>query len=524
MQGHFDPVIVVLSVLTASLSVFVALDLTGRVAVAEGTARWAWVIAGALATGVGLWTMHFTGMLALRLPVEVSYALSGVGLALLIAVIASVTSLLAGALTRWLSVTVLVAGVVLGLGMGAMHVVAMGAMRMAATPHFDNRLIAASMVIAIAAGIALISVAALFRSDETWRGWRRRVGAALVIGPLIAIMHYTAMAGTSFTASPITVAEELQPQLVATHGLAFTAIGGCTLLVLLALGGAAVDRTLRHRLAVTTEHERLRREAEVARDAAEAANRAKSEFLAAMSHELRTPLNAISGYAELLEIGVHGPLNDKQQDDIRRIQRSQKHLLSLINDVLNFAKIEAGRVQFHPRLVHVSTLLDSVETMILPQVQTRGLHFECTNANRDLTVFCDPEKTEQILLNLLSNAVKFTANGGQISVRVGRDETSGRIVVKDTGVGIPPDKLDAIFEPFMQVERNHTRSAEGAGLGLAISRDLARAMNGDITVESEVGVGSTFTLTLPIEVDASHESDSTVPNRRQGTTSADRGV
>ncbi len=524
MQGHFDPVIVVLSVLTAVLSVYVALDLTGRVAAAEGPARWAWVVAGALATGVGLWTMHFTGMLALHLPVEVSYALSGVGLALLIAVGASVVSLLAGAFTRWLSITVVAAGFILGIGMGAMHVVAMGAMRMAATPRFDNRLITASMVIAIAAGIALIAVAARLRSDETWRGWRRRAMAALVIGPMIAIMHYTAMAGTSFTPSPITVAEMLQPQLVATHGLAFTAIGGCLLLVLLALGGAAVDRTLRHRLAVTTEHARLRTEAEAARDAAEAANRAKSEFLAAMSHELRTPLNAIAGYTELLEIGVHGPLNDEQQQDVHRIQRSQKHLLSLINDVLNFAKIEAGKVQFHPRAVHVGALLDTVETMILPQVQARGLNFTCNNSNRDLTVFCDPEKAEQILLNLLSNAAKFTATGGHISVDVERDAHSARIVVRDTGVGIPPDKLDAIFEPFVQVERNHTSSSEGAGLGLAISRDLARAMNGDLTVESEVGVGSTFTLTLPVEADASHQLDSDVSIRRQDATSAERGA
>jgi signal transduction histidine kinase len=524
MGGYFDPVIVVFSVLTAALAVYVALDLTGRVAAAEGTARWSWVIAGALATGVGLWTMHFTGMLALHLPVEVSYALGGVGIALVIAVVASVISLLAGAFMRALSLTVLAAGIILGLGMGAMHVVAMGAMRMAATPHFASGLIILSMVIAIAAGIGLVAVAARLRSDETWRGWRRRALAALVIGPMIAIMHYTAMAGTSFTPSRmVRDAQESQRQLVATHGLAFTVIGGCVLLVLLALGGAAVDRTLRHRFAVTAEHARLRAEAEVARDAAEAANRAKSEFLAAMSHELRTPLNAIAGYAELLEIGVHGPLNEQQREDIHRIQRSQKHLLSLINDVLNFAKVEAGKVQFHPRVVHVGTLLDAVETMILPQVQARGLHFECSSADRDLGVFCDPEKAEQILLNLLSNAAKFTAAGGRISVYVDRDRDLARIVVRDTGVGIPPDKLDAIFEPFVQVERNHTRTVEGAGLGLAISRDLARAMDGDLTVESDVGVGSAFTLTLPAAT-VSHDPNGDVPTGRQGTTSMDRGA
>jgi signal transduction histidine kinase len=502
MQGHFDPLIVVLSVLTAILSVYVALDLTGRVAAAVGPVRWAWVLGGALATGVGMWTMHFTGMLALRLPVSVSYVLSGVALSLLIAIVASIISLITAASRNWISIAVIVAGIILGIGMGAMHVVAMSAMRMAARPSFDNRLITLSMVIAIVAGIGLVSFAARLRSEETWHGWRRRIGAALIVGPLIAIMHYTAMAGTSFEAAGMPPSMP-RAEVVATHGLAFTAIGGCLLMVLLALGGAAVDRTLRHRLAVTSEHARLRQEAETARDAAEAANRAKSEFLAAMSHELRTPLNAIAGYTELLQIGVHGPLNTKQQEDLERIQRSQKHLLSLINDVLNFAKIEAGKVQFHPQNIPVSSLIDSVEGMIAPQLDGRGLHFSCDNPYPGLEVFADPEKTEQILLNLLSNAVKFTPNGGQIAMAVQTRGKNALISVTDSGVGIPPDKLDAIFEPFVQVERNLTRSVEGAGLGLAISRDLARAMNGDLTVTSEVGRGSTFTLSLPAETRAS---------------------
>jgi signal transduction histidine kinase len=496
MNGSFDPLIVVLSVLTAALAVYVALDLTGRVAAAGGTTRIAWVVAGALATGVGLWTMHFTGMLALRLPMTVLYMLDGIGLALVIAIISSVISLLIAASKRWLSLPVAIGGIVLGIGMGAMHVVAMGAMRMPAIPVFDNRLILASMVIAVAAGIALVSLASRLRDDETWRGWRRRMLAAAVIGAMIATMHYTAMAGTSFTPGPMM--SDAGAHLVATHGLAFTVIGGCVLMVMLALGGAAVDRTLRHRLAVTTEHARLRSEAEAARDAAEAANRSKSEFLAAMSHELRTPLNAISGYTELLQMGVHGPLNPKQHEDLERIQRSQKHLLSLINDVLNFAKIEAGKVQFHPRPVHVGRLLSTVETLILPQLRQRELRFEQSNATPDLEVFCDPEKTEQILLNLLSNAVKFTAPGGLIDVSTEKRGERACIVVRDTGTGIPADKLDSIFEPFVQVERNLTRTADGAGLGLAISRDLARAMDGDLSVESAVGEGSTFKLSLPI--------------------------
>jgi signal transduction histidine kinase len=522
MHPSYDPTIVVLAALTAILAVYVALDLTGRVAVSDGTARLAWVIAGAVATGVGMWTMHFTGMLALRLPMTVSYIVSGVGTSLLIAVVASTISLLAAASRRSISIAIIGAGILLGVGMGAMHVVAMGAMRMEAVPVFDNRLIALSMAIAITAGIALVSVAARLRAEESWRASRRRLAAAFVIGPMIAVMHFTAMAGTQFEHGTGTAVAVGQAEVVATHGLAFTVLGGCVLMVMLALGGASVDRTLRGRLAATAEHARLRAEAEAARDAAEAANRAKSDFLAAMSHELRTPLNAIAGYTELLQMGVHGPLNAKQQDDLVRIQRSQKHLLSLINDVLNFAKIEAGKVQFNRRPVPASTLIDAVETMLAPQIQGRGLHFAVDLDEPALEILCDPEKTEQILLNLLSNAAKFTPTGGSIRVTMQRSGGFARIIVSDTGVGIPAEKLEAVFEPFVQVERALTRTSEGAGLGLAISRDLARAMSGDLSVESTVGAGSSFTLTLPIAT-ASNQKDNAVPVVRQPAALANQG-
>jgi len=497
MQGHFDPLIVSLSVLASILAVYVALDLTGRVAASDGTARSAWIFAGAFVTGVGMWTMHFTGMLALRLPVAVSYTVQGVMLALGIAVAASIVSLLAAGTRSSLSVAVLAAGALLGLGMGAMHVVAMGAMRMAAMPVFDNRMIVLSMVIAIVASVALVSFASRLRSDEGAAAWRTRLVPSLVIGGLIAVMHYTAMAGTTFRPAPA-APPSASAQLLATHGLAYTAIASCASMVLLALGGAAVDRALQRRARLAAEHARLRTEAELARDEAQAANRAKSEFLAAMSHELRTPLNAIAGYTDLLQLGVHGPLNDQQQNDLTRIQRSQKHLLGLINDVLNFARLEAGKVRITPRPVRVDSLLSTVEGMMALQMESRGLKFVRKVHDESMTVYCDPDKAEQVLLNLVSNAVKFTPSGGTIEVRTSAIADVARISVCDSGVGIPDDKLEAIFEPFVQVERNLTSPAEGAGLGLAISRDLARAMNGDLRVRSTVGEGSDFVFELPL--------------------------
>ncbi|HEX5971446.1 MAG TPA: ATP-binding protein [Gemmatimonadaceae bacterium] len=234
-----------------------------------------------------------------------------------------------------------------------------------------------------------------------------------------------------------------------------------------------------------------------ARGEAEVANRAKSEFLANMSHELRTPLNAIGGYAELLAGGIRGPVNDAQRSDLERIKRNQRHLLSLINDILNFAKAEAGRVRFDPREVSMNEALGQLEALIAPQVQEKQLRYEYHCCDPSFTAWADPERLQQILLNLLSNAVKFTPAGGRITVNCDASRTGMLVRVRDSGVGIPEDKLEQIFEPFVQLDRGQTAANVGTGLGLAISRDLARAMGGDLTVESRLDEGSTFTLLVP---------------------------
>jgi PAS domain S-box-containing protein len=258
--------------------------------------------------------------------------------------------------------------------------------------------------------------------------------------------------------------------------------------------GSVMDIEERARL---LDAERVaRREAESARAEAEAANRAKSEFLAVMSHELRTPLNAIGGYAELLEMGVRGPVNDAQREDLLRIRKSQQHLLGLINDVLNYARVETGTVHYSMSDVPLDDTIATAEALVAPQVRARGLTLDFAGCDRTLTVRADAEKLRQVLLNLLTNAVKFTAPGGRITIGCVVEPTRVRITVADTGIGVSPDKLTSIFEPFVQVNPRLTRTQDGVGLGLAISRDLARGMGGDLTVESEEGVGSTFTLTL----------------------------
>ena len=259
------------------------------------------------------------------------------------------------------------------------------------------------------------------------------------------------------------------------------------------IGFAKVTRDLtERRLAQQREVEDARRLAEV-----EASNRAKTGFLAAMSHELRTPLNAIAGYAQLMQEGIAGPVSQQQQEYLSRIRSSQVHLLGIVNDLLNYGRIEAGEVNYDLSPLSLHEVVERVIAMVAPQAELKQLHLRQTSGVLDVRALADQLKTEQIVLNLLSNAVKFTPEGGDVTVSEALRDGAATIDVRDTGPGIPEDKQEMIFDPFVQLGRSLTSAHEGAGLGLAISRDLARAMRGDVTVRSTPGEGATFTLRLP---------------------------
>jgi PAS domain S-box-containing protein len=233
-----------------------------------------------------------------------------------------------------------------------------------------------------------------------------------------------------------------------------------------------------------------------ARRQAEEANSAKSQFLATMSHELRTPLNAIAGYTQLLTLGVRGAITPEQREDLDRIDRSQRHLLSLINDILNFAKIEAGHIAVENKPIDIASVMEGLKEFVEPQLREKSLNFEIRNQCDHAVARGDEDKVRQILINLLSNAIKFTSPEGRISVVCSTRDGTLCVDVIDDGSGIPKDKLEAIFEPFVQVGRDFSSPQGGTGLGLAISRDLARRMGGDLEVTSKLGRGSTFSLIL----------------------------
>jgi signal transduction histidine kinase len=234
-----------------------------------------------------------------------------------------------------------------------------------------------------------------------------------------------------------------------------------------------------------------------ARLLAEEANKAKADFLAVVSHELRTPLNAIAGYTDLLLCQVQGPLNEKQLDSLQRINRNYLHLLSLIDDVLGFTRVETGRLIIRPERVRVVDVIEAVEPMILPEANRKRIALQREPVDASLCVVADPDKMRQIVANLLSNAVKYTETGGHVSITAAASDGRVRIRIADSGIGIPTDQLSRVFDPFYQVERGTTRRFPGIGLGLTIARDLAFAMQGAIDLQSAPGQGTIVTLSFP---------------------------
>jgi PAS domain S-box-containing protein len=293
-------------------------------------------------------------------------------------------------------------------------------------------------------------------------------------------------------------------------GEGVTPVEGVIALVLDVTARARAEDALREneqRYRQLAEAEReARADADRARHRAEEASAVRGQFLATMSHELRTPLNAIAGHVQLIDLGIHGPVSAAQHEALARVNRAQRHLLGLINDVLNYARLESGRVEYEMAPVRVADAVTDVVPMIEPQLTAKGLAFEVRLPDeadaRDVLVHADREKLGQVLLNLLSNAVKFTPRGGRVVLElVGRVEGDGPdgvvfLRVSDTGVGIPRDKLEAVFEPFVQIRSGYGEQTGGTGLGLAISRDLARGMGGDLRARSDPGQGARFTIAL----------------------------
>jgi len=599
IEKSYDFALVILSVVVPTIGAYVAIEIAQHVRASGDRQRILWSIGGAMALGLGIWSMHFVGMLALRLPVLVWYD----ALLIVVSIVAAVGGCAIAfiifnrpTVNSWL---LALASIFMGLAIASMHYTGMAGMRTSARISYDPLVVGASVAVGIIVSFAALALTRnLIETSSGKRAWLKKAGASLLLGSAVAGMHYTGMAAQHFTGGStawrptndlvlgshqlglivaITSVSLLVLALAATRFERWTEITKTRFANLLELSpqvfwfgradgcityanpywyeytGLSEKETLGHEWTNAIHPEdrervigswqsavregrdyevemRLRgkddkycwflarsrpgrdasgnvdawlgiavdiEERKNAEQEARAASQAKSEFLASMSHELRTPLNAIGGYAELLAMGVRGPLNAEQAQDIARIRRSQQHLLTLITDVLNFAKVDAGQSEYHITAVPVDEALRDTESMIAPQILQKGLRYAFKGAGKTAAVLADPEKMQQIVLNLLSNAVKFTDSGGTITLS---SEFSGECIdikIADTGAGIAPEKVDRIFDPFVQVDRRLNQPVQGVGLGLAISQDLAKAMGGNVSVESVLGEGSTFTLSLP---------------------------
>src|SRR5882672_1399544 len=505
MHSSYSLPLVILSYVVAVLASHVTLSLAQRlrpqrVARAGRGQHWPWIAGGAFSMGTGIWSMHFIGMLAFHLPIEMVYDLTLTAASYVIAVVVSGFALV---IFRRKDATIrgiALPGLFIGFGICAMHYTGMAAMKMSPAIHYDPLLFAASVVVAIGAAMA-----------------------ALLMGAAIVGMHYTGMAAANFDHHSMSMAggPRIDTIWLAITISAFTfLILGSTLLLsvidaqLQSMIARSADelRTaneeLEKRVAERTLHltreqalnEVILADLHAAKEVAEAANRAKSAFLATISHEIRTPMNAILGLLELLR---YSRLDDEQQETVGLLRGSAGSLLRLIDDILDFSKIEAGKLDIRSEPTRLRDVVDQIAQIFAGVASAKGLTLRSeVDSEVPEHVMVDGLRLRQVLNNFLSNAIKFT-DRGDIRLEVRRaPEPNGsdlvRFAVTDNGIGMDRETVSRLCQPFVQGDTRTSRRYGGTGLGLAICRRLADLMSGRLVIDSEPGRGTTVSVTLPL--------------------------
>jgi signal transduction histidine kinase/CheY-like chemotaxis protein len=503
LHGSYDYGLVTLSLVIASCASYIALDLAGRTTAAHGRTRSLWLAGGSISMGLGIWCMHYIGMLAFSLPVPVLYDLPTVFVSLLAAILASAVALVVVSRQNITRVTLLAGSAVMGGGIAAMHYIGMAAMRMDAMHHYLTWVVLLSILVAVVVSFAALSIAFHLRG-ETREFSPRKLGAAAIMGFAIASMHYTGMFGVVFTRGPMhgNAATAVSISSLGTAAVAVATIMVLAIVVLLAV----VDRRFAAQAAQLRGSAEQVRQLSIEKQAAEAASHAKTVFLATVSHEIRTPMNALIGLQELLSLTQLLP---EQREWLQLMSQSSRDLLHLIDDILDFSKIEAGKLDLDTAPTAIRPLVQGVCDTFGVLARNKGLHLDVElPAALPEVVLTDPLRLRQILRNLLSNAIKFTPAGG-VRVRAVVSEVDGAQVVGfqiiDTGIGMPPEMIARCGEPFQQADAGMARRYGGSGLGLAICKRLCDLMHGSLHIESTQQVGTRITVQLPLTMVAEHE-------------------
>jgi NO-binding membrane sensor protein with MHYT domain/anti-sigma regulatory factor (Ser/Thr protein kinase) len=478
LVGTYDYRLVVLSVLIAILASYAALDLAGRVTSAQGKARLLWLNGGAVAMGIGIWSMHYIGMLAFRLPIPVQYDWPRVSLSLVAAIVASGIALFVVSRHAMGVIRGVLGSIFMGSGIAVMHYTGMAAMRLSAMCSYSATLVTLSVILAIV--ISFVALWLTFYSREETTGWSwRKMHCALVMGAAIPVMHYTGMAAASFTASPSIHGNR-------SHAISVSSlsVAGVTIVPLTVLGIALLTSLAHRQFSLQTLELQL-----------------KDEFVSHVSHELRSPLTAIYQFATILADGLAGELRPKQSEYMGIILRNVRQLESRIADLLEVTRIQAGKLNIEPQGASLRDAITDTVSMFEGSVAAKGITLR-TNIPADLPLaYVDPSRVRQVLINLVSNAIKFTAKGGEIKLQTRIfEEDPGLLVVEiaDSGCGIKPEVSKLIFERLHQASDAGEEGRKGLGLGLYISKELVARQGGKIWVTSEPHKGSNFFFTVPI--------------------------
>jgi NO-binding membrane sensor protein with MHYT domain/nitrogen-specific signal transduction histidine kinase/CheY-like chemotaxis protein len=502
LHAAYSPLLVALSVLIASAASYTALDLAGRVTAARGRERLAWLAGGSLAMGVGIWSMHFVGMLAFHLPVPIGYELGRVLLSVLVAVGASALALVVVSRPQVGLPALAVGALCMGPAIAGMHYIGMAALNVPASMRFDSLLVAVSVAIAIAASFVGLALAYHFRLDESAAGVARRLGSGLVMGLAIAGMHYTGMAAAHFSTPGRTGAS--LGGLLASRQLAIGVTLGALLILALGLVGSTVDRWLRQRAELAERRQQSQK------------LEAIGQLAGGIAHDFNNLLTAILGNASFVLAST--PPDDPRHADVREIERAATRAAELTHQLLAFGRKQVLR----PTPLDLNATLGQTMRMLTRLV---GEHIDITVVpDPDLwDVQADPAQLEQVIVNLVVNARDAMADGGQLTIETQNvtlqpGSTSQHIgapagdyvliAFTDTGIGMDPATQDRIFEPFFTTKA----LGKGTGLGLATVYGIVRQSGGSISVYSEPNRGTTFKVYLPrITETVPAASESVVP-------------